>query len=324
MLSHEILTKIKHIEMYTRRILNNTLAGDSRSAVRGSGFEFDQIREYQLGDDVRYIDWKSSVRMNTLLTKQYIEERSRTVILAVDCSGSTFFSSHEDLRFDTIARIASVLALVAEHGKDHVGLLMFSDTVELFIPPRRGRMHTRMIMERLFYFAQYHTLKPMDVSEKNSSQKSAVYDTQHAWLAQQRNGMQTRTDLNVAFEYLARRNVRKSLVFMISDFIAERPFTQYMGVVAKKHDLIAIRCLDEREKEFPSVGFLPIQDSETGELSLLDTRGKHGVHLNAILAERVAEQNYLFKQHGIDVLDMRIDQSFMNELVCFFRRRMMY
>ncbi len=290
MLSHEILTKIKHIEIYTRRILNNTLAGDSRSAVRGSGFEFDQIREYQMGDDVRYIDWKSSVRMNTLLTKQYIEERSRTVIVAVDCSGSAFFSSNEDLRFDTIARMASVLALAAEYSKDHVGLLMFSDKVELFIPPKRGRMHTRMIMERLF------DRKPAQVG----------------------------TDLNSAFEYLARRTISKSLVFMISDFITERPFTKYMGIVAKKHDLIAIRCLDPYEKEFPSVGFLPIQDSETGEIALLDTRGKGGARLNALLGERVVEQNHLFKQHGIDLLDVRIDHSFMNELISFFRRRMMY
>lgn len=308
MLSHEILTKIKHIEIYTRRILNNTLSGDSRSAVKGTGFEFDQIREYQLGDDVRYIDWKSSVRMNTLLTKQYIEERSRTVILAVDCSGSTFFSSQEDLRFDTIARMASVLALVAEYGKDHVGLLMFSDTVELFIPPKRGRMHTRMIMERLFHFAQYQTFSSMDISEENKP----------------RSRMQTGTDLNVAFEYLARRGITKSLVFMISDFIAERPFTKYMGIIAKKHDLVAIRCLDAHERNFPSVGFLPVQDSETGEISLLDTRGKQGARLNALLAERVAEQNHVFKQHGVDVLDVRIDQSFMGELVCFFRRRMMY
>lgn len=290
MLSQEILTKIKHIEIYTRRILNNTLAGDSRSAVKGTGFEFDQIREYQMGDDVRYIDWKSSVRMNTLLTKQYIEERSRTVILAVDCSGSTFFSSDEDLRFDAIARVASVLALVAEYGKDHVGLLMFSDTVECFIPPKRGRMHTRMIMEKLF------------------GQKPAKKGT----------------DLNVAFEYLARRGVNKSLVFMVSDFITEQPYTKYMGVIAKKHDLIAIRCLDAHEKEFPSVGFIPVQDSETGEMSLLDTRGKSGIRLNNLLRERVIEQDHLFKRHGVDVLDMRIDQSFMGELVCFFRRRMMY
>lgn len=290
MLSNEILTKIKHIEIYTRRILNNTLSGDSRSAMKGTGFEFDQIREYQIGDDVRYIDWKASVRMNTLLTKQYIEERSRTVILAVDCSGSTFLSSNEDLRVDTIARIASVLALVAEYGKDHVGLLMFTDKVELFIPPKRGRMHTRMIMERLF------DCKPAT----------------------------TGTDLNIAFEYLARRSVGKSLVFMISDFITERPYTKYMSIIAKKHDLIAIRCLDMHETKFPSVGFLPIQDAETGALALLDTRGKNGKKLNTLLAERIIEQDYLFKQHGIDVLNVRIDRSFMGELISFFRRRMMY
>ena len=317
MLSQEILTKIKHIEIYTRRILNNTLSGDSRSAVKGTGFEFDQIREYQLGDDVRYIDWKASMRMNTMLTKQYIEERSRSVILAVDCSGSTFFSSHDDLRFDTIARMASVLALVAEYGKDHVGLLMFSDTVEIFIPPKRGRMHTRMIMERLFHFAQYHTLaenNPAKLAESEGLDKRSMG----------RRPAQTKTDLNVAFEYLARRNINKALVFMISDFITEKSFTKYMNMVAKKHDLVAIRCLDEREKQFPSVGFLPIQDSETGEISLLDTRGKHADRLNAALDARILEQNNLFKQYGIDVLDVRIDQSFMSDLVCFFRRRMMY
>jgi uncharacterized protein (DUF58 family) len=298
MLSQEILTKIKHIEIYTRRILNNTLSGDSRSAVRGSGFEFDQIREYQLGDDVRYIDWKASTRMNTLLTKQYIEERSRSVILAVDCSGSTFFSSHDDLRFDTIARMASVLAMVAEYGKDQVGLLMFADGVETFIPPKRGRMHTRLIMEKLFSLA-----------EGGSPTKP--------WRSRG-------TDLNVAFEYLARRNVNKALVFMISDFITEQPFTKYMNIVAKKHDLVAIRCLDERERTFPSVGFLPIRDSETGEISLIDTRGKHADRLNALLGARVTEQDNLFKKYGIDVLDVRIDQSFMSDLVCFFRRRMTY
>jgi uncharacterized protein (DUF58 family) len=317
MLSQEILTKIKHIEIYTRRILNNTLSGDSRSAVKGTGFEFDQIREYQLGDDVRYIDWKASMRMNTLLTKQYIEERSRSVILAVDCSGSTFFSSHDDLRFDTIARMASVLALVAEYGKDHVGLLMFSDGVETFIPPKRGRMHTRMIMEKLFHFSEQHQSKTS--FDTFASSLNSGLSTQDDRKKRSRG-----TDLNVAFEYLARRNVNKALVFMISDFITDNPFTKYMNIVAKKHDLVAIRCLDERERKFPSVGFLPIQDSETGEISLIDTRGKHADRLNALLGARVAEQDNLFKQYGIDVLDVRIDQSFMSDLVCFFRRRMMY
>lgn len=290
MLSQEILTKIKQIEIYTRRILSNTMSGDSRSAIKGTGFEFDQIREYQLGDDVRFIDWKSSARMNTLLTKQYIEERSRTVMLAVDCSGSSFFSSDEDLRFDTIARMASVLALVAEYGKDHVGLLMFSDTIEAFIPPKRGRTHTRMIMERLF------DRKPS-----------------HAG-----------TNINIAFEYLARRNINKSLVFMISDFISDQPFTKHMSVIAKKHDLVAMRCLDSHEHVLPSVGFLPICDSETGEVSLLDTRGKRGKQLNQLLHERMVEQDNLFKRYGVDVLDVRLDTSFMGDLVRFFRRRMMY
>src|SRR5579862_8407903 len=144
MLSPEIIKKIRQIEIATRRLLTGSLVGDSRSAVKGEGFEFDQIRDYQMGDDVRAIDWNSSARMDKLLVKQYIQERNRTVILAVDVSASTLFSSDDALKSDIIAQLASVLALVADYGKDTVSLLLFSDEIELFIPAGRGRQHVRL------------------------------------------------------------------------------------------------------------------------------------------------------------------------------------
>src|SRR5665647_3240289 len=146
MISSEILKKIKQIEIYTQRLLTGSLVGDSRSAIKGQGLEFDQLREYQMGDDVRFIDWSSSARMDKLLVKQYIEERNRTVLLAVDVSASTFFSSDQELKNESMAQIASVLALVADYGKDHVGLILFSDEIEEFVPPSAGRMHVRLIM----------------------------------------------------------------------------------------------------------------------------------------------------------------------------------
>lgn len=145
-LDKEILQKIKQIEIQTRRLLSGSQVGDYSSAQKGSGFEFDQIREYQVGDDVRFIDWNSSARSNKILVKQYIEERNRTIMLLVDHSESTFFGSSRFLKSQVIAQIASVLALVADYGKDHVGALLFTDEVTSVIPPKRGRQHVREIM----------------------------------------------------------------------------------------------------------------------------------------------------------------------------------
>jgi len=149
-LNADLRRKIRQIEIYTRRLLTSSLVGDSRSAVRGSGFEFDQIREYRAGDDVRFIDWNASARINELLVKEFIEERSRTIILCVDVSLSSFFGSGTADKKQTMAEIASVLALVAGRGKDRIGLMLFSDTVELYVPPMRGLHHTHRLIEHLF------------------------------------------------------------------------------------------------------------------------------------------------------------------------------
>lgn len=289
-LTGDILHKIKQIEIHTRRLLRSALVGDSRSALKGTGFEFDQIRHYQFGDDVRFIDWHASARMNNLLIKQYIEERSRTIILAVDVSASTTLGSHQSLKRDTIAQIASVLALVSSIGKDRVGLLLFAHQVELYIPPSRGQHHVHAIMKQVFGYRTTHR----------------------------------RTNITAALRRLAQLRCKNALVFLISDFIDDAIDPAYVSCIAKRYDLVAIRCLDKREQKLPSVGFLPIQDSETGERLVINTHHTPLEQVHRFLAERLMQQNKLFKRYGIDLIEVENNDSFIGTLIRFFRQRMYY
>ena len=289
MIREDIAKKIRHITITTRRLLSSSLAGDSRSALKGFGFDFDQIREYSPGDDVRFIDWKSSSRMNKFLVKQYIQERNRTIYLAVDVSSSSFYSSAVELRSEYMAHIASVLALVADFGKDAVGLMLFSDTVELFIPPLAGHRHIHMIMERLL------TFKPLG----------------------------TGTNIAGALTYLTKRKSGKGLVFMLSDFIDD-DFDKALRIASKKHDFVAIRCLDNREKELPDCGFVTVCDSETGQEFELDTRKNKYKNVHSYLKQRIEEQNILFRRCGIDCFSFQIGKPFIKDLITYFRRRMVY
>jgi len=289
MLTPEVLKKIRQIEIATKRLLSGSFVGDYSSAKKGTGFEFDQIRDYQQGDDVRFIDWKASARANKLLIKQYIEERSRSVILAVDISSSSFYSSSKQLKYDILSEIAAVLALVADYGKDMASLLLFSDHVEVFIPPARGRQHIHKIMERLFSY------KP-----KNK-----------------------KTRINTVLDRLAKLRRRDSIVFLLSDFI-DQIDERKLHIVSKMYDLVAIRCLDDNESSFPNVGFVNIKDIETGESAVLDTRGKADTQLRNFLQKRVHNQDGVFKKYGIDFLSVSTKKSFISDIILFFRRRMMY
>lgn len=294
-ISDDILKKIRHIELYTKRLLSGSLIGDTRSAVKGSGFEFDQIREYQPGDDVRFIDWRASARMNKILIKQYIEERSRTILLAVDVSASSYFGLSGLLRHDIAAQVASVLALVTEYSKDQVGLILFSDEVEHYIPPSRGKHHVHAIMEQVFAYKPKHT----------------------------------RTNIKSALERIAKLKRKDTMAFVISDFIDEG-FDKELAIVSKMFDVIAIRCLEETEKELPHVGFITVEDIETGDRYMLDTR-KRGISwwgtnssVNNFLKARLEEQNNLFRKYGVDVIDIKSNRPFVEELIRFFGQRMRY
>lgn len=288
--SPEVAAKIKQLEIFTRRLLNGALVGDSRSAIKGSGFEFDQIRDYAFGDDIRFIDWKSSARTNKLLVKQYIEERSRTVFLVVDVSQSSIFGSGKNNKYNRIVELASVLALVAQHGKDHVGLLLFSDKVEEYIPAGSSLQHVHHVLDRMLSFTP----------------------------------KQSQTNISLALQHLLATKKSDAIVFLISDFIDES-LDNYLAQAARKYDLIAVRCLDTNEKEIPAVGFITVQDLETGELVELDLRNKRNNDVKRFLAARIDQQTTLFKRRGIDLVDIEPErQDYLAEMVKFFRRRMMY
>ncbi len=289
-ITEDVLRKIKQVEIHTRRLLRGTLMGDARSAQKGSGLDFDQIREYQHGDDIRFIDWKSSARLDSVLVKQYIEERSRVVLLAVDVSGSSFFGSTDTLKHDIIAQIASVLAFMTNTGKDLVGLILFAQDVELYIPPGRGRAHVHTIMEHVFGY------KPVKKT----------------------------TNITSALKKLAQLKRRDAIAFIISDFIDDTIDDSYLSLVSNLYECIALRCLDRREHELPAAGFIPVEDPETGEHVLLDMRKHKLAGIKHFLKERIEKQNQLFRRRGVRVVDLPNHESFIGDLIRFFRRRMQY
>jgi hypothetical protein len=287
--SQDILRKIRQIQIYTRRLLSGSLVGDTRSALKGTGFEFDQIREYQQGDDVRFIDWRASARTDKILVKQFIEERSRTLLLAVDISASSFFSSSQELRHDILAQVTSALAMVAEYGKDKVGLCLFSDKIEAYIPPGSGKFHVHTIMEAVFGAEPQHK----------------------------------KTNIAIALEHLAQLKRRDAIVFMLSDFI-DTNFEKQLGLVGAMYDFIAVRYLDKNEQAVPAVGLVEIEDIETGRHYTVDMRKKGAHSINTHLAERITQQDNLFARYGIDVLDLVNDKHIIGDVIKFFRRRMRY
>lgn len=288
-LDKDSIKKIKQISIKTRRLLRGTMAGDTRSALKGTGFEFDQIREYQFGDDVRFIDWKASSRLNTLLVKQYIEERCRTIMLAVDVSASGIMGSEDVLKRDIFAEVASILTLVTTLGKDRVGLMLFTDQIEAYIPPSRGLQHAHTIMQKLYSYQPTRRT----------------------------------THISAPLKKLAQYKQKDMISFIISDFIDTDIDSKLLCHVAKKHELYAIRCLDTNETNLGNFGFLPIEDSETGEQTLLDMRQKNN-SINTYLKQRIEKQTRLFKKKGVRLLEISNNHTFINDLVRFFRRRMQY
>jgi uncharacterized protein (DUF58 family) len=313
-LSQEILQKIKNVEIHTRRLLRSGLPGDGRSYQKGFGLDFDQIRDYQVGDDVRFIDWTASARMNTLLVKQYIESRSREIIIAVDVSGSTAFSSSSLRKADSIAQVASALALIAEHGNDRVGLILFSDKIEAYIPPRKGLAHVRAIMARIFS----HQAAGLPADSQDSRSSSGRHAVQAELEGAQKKNKET--DFGALFKKLAALKRKDAIVCMVSDFIGAIP-QEYSGAMARLYTLVAIRCLDRNEYTLPAIGFIPVRDIESGVTVLLDTRAKRNNQLAGLLDMRIKEQDGWFKRQGIARLDVHTHKNFIDDMVGFFKRR---
>jgi uncharacterized protein (DUF58 family) len=284
-LTQEVLNKIKQIEIQTRRLLSGTQVGDYSSAQKGSGLEFDQLREYQLGDDVRFIDWNASARTNKILVKQYIEERNRTIMLLVDQSASTFYTSQTVLKSDVIAQLASVLSLVADYGKDHVGAVLFSDQVHQVIPPGSGRKHIHRLMETFF-------------TQKVSG----------------------KTVLVNALECLIALQKKDAIVFILSDFL-DTGYEKLLKIAAQKFDVVAVRCLDPLESHCDTAGFLTIEDPETHQQITVNT-GRQSLQDFLQQEKNVIEQS--LRACGVELIDIENHRPFIPDIIRFFKRRMMY
>jgi uncharacterized protein (DUF58 family) len=287
MLPKEIVEKIRRIQITTNRLVNESLAGEYHSVFKGRGMEFDEVREYQHGDDVRTIDWNVTSRAGRTFVKRYVEERELTVILLVDASASGIFGSAIKTKSEIAAEISALLAFSAIKNNDRVGAILFTDRVEKFIPPRRGSTHVlRVIREVLFH-------KP------------------------ERQG----TSIQKAFELLNLVVHKRSVVFLISDLL-DQGFEQALKVANQKHDIVIIQIIDSREKELPKVGILEIRDAETEEIVLVDTslpwvRDTYRENWS----RNQARLSKLFESHLMDHITIESDKSYDVPLVRFFRER---
>jgi len=283
----ELLKKVRQIEISTRHVVNEVFSGEYHSVFKGRGMEFAEVREYQPGDDVRTIDWNVSARMGHPYIKQFEEERELTVMLLVDVSSSGSFGTTMQQKREVAAELSAVLAFSAIKNNDKVGLIIFSDKIDKFIPPRKGKKHgLRVIREILFH-------KPQESS----------------------------TDLSTALEYLSRVIKRRSTVFLISDFLTEN-YEKALHVANRKHDIIALSITDPREITLPDVGMIDLEDAETGESLLIDTGSRtirDGFYHDALNMH--TKRDTFFKSIGVDHINILTDRSYVEPITRFFRMR---
>ena len=287
MISKELAKKIRLIEIATRRAVNDTLAGEYHSVFKGRGMEFDEVREYAPGDDVRTIDWNVTARTGTPYVKRFVEERELTVFLVVDLSGSGAFGSNRQLKNEVAAELCALLAFSAIKNNDKVGVVAFTDRVEKFIPPKKGASHVLRVVRDLLNF--------------------------------QPEGRGT--DLGAALEFVGRVARRRAIVFLISDFLAHG-YLKPLRLVAGRHDLVAVALADPREQELPDVGLVALEDSETGERITLNTSNADvRARFKAVARVREKERQELFRSTGVDEVRVVAGEDYVRDLMGFFRKR---
>lgn len=289
MISSELLKKIRKIEIKTSHLVTDLLAGRYNSAFKGRGMEFEEVRPYMVGDDVRTIDWNVSARTGEPFIKKFREERELTVIIAVDVSGSLGFGSRRQLKRELVAELAATLAYAAIRNNDKVGLMLFTDRVECFVPPRKGVRHVLRIIRELLAF-----------EPKGSG-----------------------TDIAGALEELNRAIKRRAVVFSISDYQEQvEDWSASMKRSALRHDLIPVVVSDEREELMPDVGLVELEDAETGRRTFLDTSRKRVRNRFAEHArEQSAERDRIFRKMRLDPVEVKTGDSFVDELTRYFQRR---
>lgn len=284
----DLLKRVRQIEIKTRGLSNNIFAGQYHSAFKGKGMSFSEVREYQYGDDVRDIDWNVTARYNKPFVKVFEEERELTVMLLIDVSNSLDFGTVKQLKKDMVTEIAATLAFSAIQNNDKIGVIFFSDRIEKFIPPKKGRKHILYIIRELLDF------KPES----------------------------KRTDIKIAVEYLTNVIKKRCTTFMISDFIDENDFRNALTIANRKHDIVAIQVYDRRMAELPDVGLMKVRDAETGHEQWIDTssRALHRAH-NDWWIQRQGVLNETFTKSNVDSVSIRTDQDYVKSLLNLFAKR---
>lgn len=290
MLPRELIKKIRRIEIVTARQAQNQLAGAYHSVFKGLGMAFSEVRQYQPGDDVRLIDWNVTARMQEPYVKLFVEEREMTVMLLVDASGSGAFGSQEQAKREVAAELAALLAFSAIKNNDRIGLIIFTDRVEKFVPPKKGKKHVLALITEILSF------QPAS----------------------------RRTDLRVGLELLGKVARRRSVAFLISDFIVEDGIAAYekaLRIAKRKHDLVPVTLVDPMEEELPDLGYVYFEDVETGEVVTFDTSGPGRNRYRALVKRARDEREALFRKHDMDFVNVRTDRPYVAALIQFFRAR---
>ncbi|MFQ5645394.1 MAG: DUF58 domain-containing protein [bacterium] len=288
MLPKDIIKEIRKIEIQTGKLVNEVLAGEYHSIFKGSGMEFSDVRIYQEGDDIRQVDWNVTARTGFPHVKQFIEERELTIMLLADVSASGTFGSHCRLKREMAAQACAMLAFSAIQNNDKIGAIIFSNRIEKFIPPKKGRKHALQVIRELLYFSP---------REQGTSIKEAI-------------------------NYLNGVIKRRCVVFLVSDFLDEG-YERVMRYAARKHDLIAINVTDPHEEELPDLGLISIEDPETGESVLIDSSDRIARQQYRELRQTFREnRRKLLRSMGVDQIELSTDRSFADPLVRFFKLRM--
>lgn len=283
----ELLKKVRKIEIKTRRLSNHIFGGEYHSTFKGRGMTFSEVREYQYGDDVRNIDWNVTARYNEPYIKVFEEERELTLMLMVDISGSEWFGTEAQFKNEIITEIAATLAFSATQNNDKIGLILFSDAIELYIPPKKGRSHVLRLIRELIEF------KPKS----------------------------KQTNISEALKFLSNVMKKRAIVFLLSDFIAD-DYKQTLKIAASKHDVTGIRIYDKKEEAIPNLGMVQMQDEETGELMLVNTASKSvRTNYSKYYNEKVDFYKDTFSKSGAGAIHCRVDESYVKKLLGYFKQR---
>ncbi|HOZ86577.1 MAG TPA: DUF58 domain-containing protein [Bacteroidia bacterium] len=284
----ELLKKVRKIEIKTRGLSSQIFSGEYHSAFKGRGMAFSEVREYTPGDDVRTIDWNVTARFSTPYVKVFEEERELSVVMVVDVSASGFFGTNKQFKQDLITELCAVIAFSASQNNDKVGIIFFSDKIEKFIPPKKGKSHILRIIRELIEFRPEHK----------------------------------QTNIEVALKYLTNVIKKRSVVFLISDFLTDNNYSDALKISNKKHDLVALRIIDKTETELPEIGLVKLKDNETGKLMWVDTGNKHFRKQFAVNKLKFEDDlKEIFNRAGIDSTRILTHDSYVQPLINLFKNR---